>query len=83
MRVPERAVTDLRKLAAECLGLSDVAGLEPQPLPDGSGWCVRVTWADGRVEHVGTFGLESTARDWIEHEAREFLRRPRSEPAPP
>jgi hypothetical protein len=72
-------VSDLRKLAADCLGLSDVAGLEPQPLPDGSGWCVRVTWADGRVERVGTFGLESTARDWIEWEAPKFLRGRRAE----
>jgi hypothetical protein len=67
-------VADLRKLATESLGLSDVAGLEPQPLPDGSGWCVKVTYSDGRVEQVGTFGLESTARDWIEWEAPRFLR---------
>jgi hypothetical protein len=71
-------VSEFDKISGDRLGLSDVVGLEPQPLPDGSGWCVRVTWADGRVEHVGTFGLESTARDWIEHEAREFLRRPRT-----
>jgi hypothetical protein len=64
----------MRKLAEECLGLTQVAALEPQPLPDGSGWCVEVTWSGGYVETVGTFGLESTARDWIEWEAPRFLR---------
>lgn len=64
----------LSSLVEECLGLSAIAGLEPRPLPDGTGWCVEVTWPDGRVAVVGTFGLESTARDWIEWDAPKFLR---------
>jgi hypothetical protein len=64
----------VRELAAECLRLTEVVALEPQPLADGSGWCVQVTWLDGRVDTVGTFGLESTARDWIEWDAPEFIR---------
>jgi hypothetical protein len=64
----------VHKLAEECLGLTEVVALEPQPLPDGSGWCVKVTWLDGRMETVGTFGLESTAREWIEWDAPKFLR---------
>ena len=67
-------MSEFRKLAEECLRLSEVAALDPQPLPDGSGWCVRVTWSDGRVEHIATFGSESTARDWIEWESPRFFR---------
>ena len=72
-------MAEIRKLAADCLGLSDVVGMEPYPLPDGSGWCVRITRSGGRVELVGTFGLESTARDWIEWEAPKFLRNRRTD----
>jgi hypothetical protein len=67
-------MTDVRKLAEECLGLTEIAALEPRPLPDGSGWCVDITWTDGRVEVVGTFGSKGTARDWIEWDAPKFLR---------
>jgi hypothetical protein len=67
-------MTNVHNLADECLGLSEIAGLEPRPLSDGTGWCVEITWSDGGVEIVGTFGLESTARDWIEWDAPKFLR---------
>lgn len=57
----------------ECSRLAQVSALRPQPLQDGSGWYVEVTWSDGAVEHIGTFGLESTARDWIEWDAAKFF----------
>jgi hypothetical protein len=34
---------------------------------------LEITWSDGRVEFIGTFGLQSTARDWIEWDAPKFL----------
>jgi hypothetical protein len=46
----------------------------PRALEDGSGWYVELTWPDGRIEQVVTFGLESTARDWIDHELLAFVR---------
>jgi hypothetical protein len=67
-------MSDCRKLADECLQLAQVVALQPQPLQDGSGWCVEVTWWDGSVEHIVTFGLETTARDWIKWEAPAFFR---------
>ena len=67
-------MADFRTLAEECLQLKQVRTLRPQPLEDGAGWCVEITWSDGSVEKVGTFGCESTARDWIEWDAPKFLR---------
>jgi hypothetical protein len=67
-------VTNVRKLAEECLRCTDLAALEPHPLSDGTGWCVKITWSDGRVEVFDKFGSESTARDWIEWDAPKFLR---------
>ncbi|HML12920.1 MAG TPA: hypothetical protein VK456_06410 [Xanthobacteraceae bacterium] len=67
-------MTDYRALAEECLQLEQVGSLRPRPLHDGSGWCVEITWSDGSIETVGTFGAESAARDWIEWEAPRFLR---------
>jgi hypothetical protein len=67
-------MTNMRKLAQECLGLNDVIALAAKPLNDGSGWYVEVSWSNGRVEHVGTFGSDTTARDWIEWDAPKFLR---------
>ena len=67
-------VVPLQKLAQECLRLANIAALEPQPLPDGSGWQIKVTWSDGRVELIGTFGSETTARDWIHWDAPKFFR---------
>ena len=61
-------------MAEECLGLLQIASMRPQPEPDGSGWRIEITWCDGRIEYVGTFGLESTARDWIEWDAPRFFR---------
>jgi hypothetical protein len=57
----------------ECLRAAQMSALRAQPLQDGSGWCVEVTWSDGVVEHIGTFGLESTARDWVEWDAAQFF----------
>jgi hypothetical protein len=74
-RQPETIVPDFRALAEECLQLKQVGSLRPQPLHDGSGWCVEITWSDGSIETVGTFGAESTARDWIEWDAPRFLRK--------
>jgi hypothetical protein len=70
----EEIVSDFRTLAEECLHLKQADALTPQALADGSGWCVEVTWSDGNVERIGTFGCESTARDWIEWDAPRFFR---------
>jgi hypothetical protein len=52
----------------------DVSSLTSKPRKDGSGWYVEVTWNDGRVQQVGTFGSETAARDWIEWDAPKFFR---------
>jgi len=44
------------------------------PFEDGSGWAVEFTWPDGRLEKIGTFGSEATARDWLEHEFETYFR---------
>jgi hypothetical protein len=44
------------------------------PLKDGSGWYVELWWPDGRIERVGDFGSETTAKDWIEWELAASLR---------
>jgi hypothetical protein len=67
-------VSDFRTLAEECLRLPQVMSLKPQVLHDGSGWYVEVTWSDGGVEHIGTFGSESIARDWVEWDSPKFFR---------
>ena len=46
----------------------------PKPLRDGTGWYVEIIWSDGETEHVGDFGLESTAWDWIERDLPGYLR---------
>jgi hypothetical protein len=48
--------------------------LRVRPLKDGSGWYVEMTWPDGRIERIGDFGLESTARDWIAFEFPAYFR---------
>jgi len=45
-----------------------------RPFEDGSGWCVEYTWPDGRIEKIGTFGSEATARDWLENEFDKYFR---------
>jgi hypothetical protein len=65
---------NLRNLAAECLHQAQVASLRPRPLEDGSGWYVELTWHDGRVEHIGTFGAQATAQDWIDWDFPKFFR---------
>jgi len=64
----------MRALADEVLRLSEVVALTPRPLMDGSGWYVEITRRDGAVEHICTFGSETTAQDWIEWDAASFLR---------
>jgi hypothetical protein len=67
-------MSNLRKLAEECLQQSEVVSLRPQPLEDGSGWCVELTRHDGHVEHICTFGSETSAQDWIDWEFPKFFR---------
>lgn len=64
----------MHQLAKECLGLTELVTMEARPLPDDSGWCVEIRWPDGRLEVIGTFDLQSTAKDWIEWDAPKFLR---------
>jgi hypothetical protein len=66
-------MSEFPKLAEERLQQSEVASLRAQPLKDGSGWYVELTWRDGRVEHIGTFGSKTTARDWIDWEFSKFF----------
>jgi len=47
---------------------------KPKPLKDGSGWYVKVTWPDGRVDLFDKFGSETMARDWIERDLPSFFR---------
>jgi len=54
--------------------LTEVVALTTRPLMNGSGWYVEVTRRDGAVERIGTFGSETTARDWVEWDAARFLR---------
>jgi hypothetical protein len=64
----------MRELAAECLRMDDIIAIKPALLKDGSGWLVEVTYGDGRLEYIGTFGSDTTARDWIEWDAPKFFR---------
>jgi hypothetical protein len=48
--------------------------LRVRPRDDGSAWYVEVAWPDGRIDRIGDFGLETTARDWIVHEFPSYLR---------
>ncbi len=44
----------------------------PQPLEDGSGFTVLVTWRNGRTQKVGDFRTLEAARRWIDTEASEW-----------
>ena len=47
--------------------------LLPHLLSDGSAWYIEVTWPNGRVERIGDFGSETTARDWIAWESDSYF----------
>ena len=47
---------------------------EPHRVDHGNGWCVLITWDDGKTDKVEGFGSHSAAEAWIETESDSWER---------